>query len=86
MKALPETSDGLREQLKSSIDIVKGPAILRLRRIAPRAVSGAVPVSSGKTPSSTSIKRAVYKCFGCGAGGDVLKFVMEVDGLTFRRP
>src|SRR3989344_6451197 len=24
-----------------------------------------------------------YKCFGCGVGGDVYKFLMEVEGLAF---
>jgi|GEM_PF-2926592 len=28
-------------------------------------------------------ERGFYHCFGCGAGGDVIHFVMEMDGLSF---
>ena len=45
---------------------------------------GCCPFHKEKSPSfKVENERRTYKCFGCGAGGDVLKFVMEVDGLTF---
>jgi len=74
------------EQLKSSIDIVKvAGEYVRLRRIgATGRYLGLCPFHQEKTPSfNVNQTRQFYKCFGCGAGGDVLKFVMEVDGLTF---
>jgi DNA primase len=74
------------EQLKSSIDIVKvAGEYVRLRRIgASGRYLGLCPFHQEKTPSfNVNQTRQFYKCFGCGAGGDVLKFVMEVDGLTF---
>src|SRR5450631_1716745 len=74
------------EQLKSSVDIVKVVGeYVRLRRVgATGRYLGLCPFHQEKTPSfNVNQSRQFYKCFGCGAGGDVLKFVMEVDGLTF---
>ena len=73
-------------QLKSSIDIVKVVGeYVRLRRVgATGRYLGLCPFHQEKTPSfNVNQTRQFYKCFGCGKGGDVLNFVMEVDGLTF---
>src|ERR1700676_4713180 len=74
------------EQLKSSIDIVKviGEYVRLRKGGATGGNRGLCPFHQEKTPSfSVSQTRQFYKCFGCGVGGDALKFVMEVDGLTF---
>src|SRR5579859_2361963 len=74
------------EQLKSSIDIVKvAGEYVRLRRIgATGRYLGLCPFHQEKTPSfNVNQTRQFYKCFGCGAGGDVLKFVMEIERITF---
>src|SRR5262249_41884953 len=45
---------------------------------------GLCPFHQEKTPSfGVHQVRQFYKCFGCGAGGDVIKFVMEIEGMTF---
>src|SRR6266404_1269153 len=75
-----------KEQLKSSVDIVKVVGdYVRLRRMGSTGrYSGLCPFHQEKTPSfSVNQTRQFYKCFGCGVGGDVFKFVMEIDGLTF---
>jgi DNA primase len=72
------------EQLKSSVDIVEVIGqYVRLRKAGPRWV-GLCPFHTEKTPSF-SVHGALqfYKCFGCGAAGDVIRFVMEMEGLTF---
>ncbi len=74
------------EQLKSAIDIVRVIGeYVRLRRVgATGRYLGLCPFHQEKTPSfNVHQTRQFYKCFGCGVSGDVLKFVMEMDGLTF---
>lgn len=42
------------------------------------------PFHEEKTPSFTVAEhKQFYYCFGCGASGNVIGFVMEYDGLTF---
>ena len=42
------------------------------------------PFHNEKTPSfSVSPSKGIYKCFGCGAAGNSVKFVMEHDQLTY---
>jgi DNA primase len=79
-------SDSFVEHLKSSIDIVKVIGdYVRLKRVgATGRYVGLCPFHQEKTPSfSVNQTRQFYKCFGCGVGGDALKFVIEIDGLTF---
>jgi len=74
------------EQLKASADIVRVVGdYVRLKRAGsgPR-YTGLCPFHHEKTPSfSVHSTHQFYKCFGCGAGGDVIKFVMEIERLTF---
>ncbi|HEX5111228.1 MAG TPA: CHC2 zinc finger domain-containing protein, partial [Saprospiraceae bacterium] len=45
---------------------------------------GLCPFHHEKTPSfSVSPTRNIYKCFGCGKGGDSVKFVMEHESYDF---
>jgi DNA primase len=74
------------DQLKSSIDIVKvAGEYVRLKRLgATGRYVGLCPFHQEKTPSfSVNQTRQFYKCFGCGVGGDAIKFVQEIEGLSF---
>ena len=45
---------------------------------------GLCPFHHEKTPSfSVSPTRNIFKCFGCGKGGDPVKFVMEHESYDF---
>ena len=42
------------------------------------------PFHNEKTPSfSVSPTKGIYKCFGCGKGGNAINFVMEIGGLSY---
>jgi len=74
-----------REQVRSAVNIVDviGERV-RLRPAGPNRYMGLCPFHNEKRPSFTvHAVHQFYKCFSCGAGGDVFKFVMEKDGLSF---
>ena len=73
------------EQLKSSVDIVSVVGeYVRLRRSGANRYMGLCPFHNEKSPSFTvHVVHQFYKCFSCGVGGDVVKFVQEKEGLSF---
>jgi len=72
------------EQVKSSVDIVRFIGeYVRLKKLGTRYV-GICPFHVEKTPSfGVNAAHQFYKCFGCGAGGDIFNFVMQLEGVTF---
>ena len=45
---------------------------------------GLCPFHGEKTPSfAVNAERQSFKCFGCGKGGDVISFIMEIEHLGF---
>jgi DNA primase len=72
------------ERVKQTADIVEVvSAHTDLRRQGARWV-GLCPFHEERTPSfSVEPQEKLYHCFGCGVGGDVIKFVEEKEGLGF---
>ncbi len=78
------TSDDIVERVRdatSIVDVVG--AYVRLRKRG-RNYLGLCPFHSEKTPSFNVLEdKGIYKCFGCGEGGDVFSFLMKMEGLSF---
>jgi DNA primase len=72
------------ERVKQAADIVEViGAHTDLRRQGARMV-GLCPFHEERTPSfSVEPQEKLYHCFGCGVGGDVIKFVEEKEGVGF---
>lgn len=72
------------EKVKQQADIVRVIGeYVRLKKTG-QNFTGLCPFHQEKTPSfAVHPVRQIYHCFGCGAGGDVFKFVMEVDKCPF---
>ena len=80
-KYTPEVIDDVLR----SVDIVEliGQSI-ELKSAGTGRLKGLCPFHREKTPSFVVTRdRQRYHCFGCGKGGDAIRFVMEHDGLTF---
>ena len=76
--------DEIVEEVRSASDIVDVVGeYVRLKRRGSNYF-GLCPFHSENTPSfSVNPELSIYKCFGCGAGGDVFNFVMEIEGAAF---
>ena len=65
------------------VDVVSG--YVRLSKKSGSNMFGLCPFHSEKTPSfSVSPDKQIYHCFGCGKGGGVINFIMEIENLGFR--
>ncbi|MCP4578819.1 MAG: DNA primase, partial [Deltaproteobacteria bacterium] len=73
-----------KEEVRSRVDIAQ--VIGRYVKLKPAGQNqkGLCPFHKEKTPSFTvSPSKEVFHCFGCGKGGDIFAFLMEIEGLTF---
>ncbi|MBI2245160.1 MAG: DNA primase [Nocardioides sp.] len=68
---------------KARIDDVVS-QFVTLRPAGGGSLKGLCPFHDEKSPSfNVNPGRGFYHCFGCGEGGDVITFLMKIDGLTF---
>src|SRR5579862_1843835 len=72
------------EKVKQQADIVRVVGdYVRLKK-AGQNFTGLCPFHAEKSPSfAVHPTKQIYHCFGCGVGGDVFKFVMEMEKVTF---
>jgi DNA primase len=73
------------EELKARanlVDIISG--YVSLRPASAGSFKGLCPFHGEKSPSfNVRNSPAFYHCFGCGAGGDVFKFLQEIESISF---
>lgn len=80
-----QTWENAVEEIKSHLDIVD--VISKHVILKKRGVNyiGLCPFHNEKTPSFiVSPQKGIYKCFGCGKGGDAITFLMEINGASYR--
>jgi DNA primase len=78
-------SDEKLQELRDRVDVV---AVVQRRvglKKSGRDWKGLCPFHGEKTPSFYVVPdKKIFHCFGCGATGDAIKFVMQLDGKSFR--
>ena len=73
------------EAVRERTDLVKlVSGYLTLKKAGHDSFVGLCPFHAEKTPSfSVSPSKGLYYCFGCGAGGDAIRFLRDVEHLEF---
>ena len=72
------------EQIKNSLDIVDVISKFVVLKKTGRNFQGLCPFHNEKTPSFVvTPDKQIFKCFGCGEGGDVFTFLMKINNQTF---
>jgi CHC2 zinc finger len=78
------------QQLKDSVNIVsvmESYPLQQFRRTGPHRATAICPFHDDHNPSlSIDSTKQIYKCFACGAGGDVVHFVQEYSKLPVWKP
>ncbi len=79
-----DINDQVLAELRSASDIVEVVGEHTKLKKAGRSWKGLCPFHNERTPSFTVDRdKGLYHCFGCGAGGDVIHFVRQIDRLDF---
>ncbi|CAN7769558.1 CHC2 zinc finger domain-containing protein [Variovorax sp. LjRoot290] len=74
------------DQIKQRVDIIEVVGRhVELKRAGGALFKGLCPFHTERSPSFTvTPTRQSYHCFGCGAHGDAVQFLMEMEGMSFR--
>ncbi len=81
MKDLREYVSELRDKV-NIVDVVS--RYVKLKKSG-RNFVGLCPFHEEKTPSFVvSPEKQIFHCFGCGASGDVIKFLMRIEDIDFK--
>ncbi len=81
---MPFYSDGVLVEVRAAVNIVSLVSEYVALKKRGRNYVARCPFHNEKTPSfNVSEEKQIFMCFGCGLGGDVFKFLMQIEHLTF---
>jgi DNA primase len=82
--ALVDLNDQIISQVRQAADIVEFVNQVTPLKLAGKSYKGLCPFHREKTPSfHVDRGKGLFYCFGCGAGGDVFKFLALTERFTF---
>ena len=82
--AFVDLNDSVIAQVRSAADIVDFVQQVTPLKLAGKSYKGLCPFHREKTPSfHVDRDKGLFYCFGCGAGGDVFKFLSLTERFTF---
>ena len=78
--AFVDLNDSVISQVRSAADIVEFVSQVTPLKLAGKSYKGICPFHREKTPSfHVDRDKGLFYCFGCGKGGDVYNFVMDME-------
>jgi DNA primase len=83
---LARVRESCKERIREAVDFAElvGKKV-ELRRVSARNYIGRCPIHEERTGSfSIDIEKKVFNCFGCGASGDVFRYIELTEGVDFR--
>lgn len=79
-KTYSEVIDEIRNRL-DILDVVQSRVVLKKKG---NNYWGCCPFHNEKTPSfCVNVQKGIFKCFGCGEGGDAISFLMKINNQSF---
>ena len=81
---MPFYADSVLDEVRSAANIVSIVSEYVALKKRGRNHVARCPFHTEKTPSfNVNEEKQIFMCFGCGLGGDVFKFVMQIEHLSF---
>ncbi len=81
---MPFYSDSVLDEVRNAVNIVSVISEYVALKKRGRNYVARCPFHNEKTPSfNVSEEKQIFMCFGCGLGGDVFKFIMHIEHLSF---
>lgn len=78
-------SDEVLDEVRQNNDIVSIVSQYVALKRKGKTYWGLCPFHNEKTPSfAVSSDKQIYHCFGCGEGGNIYKFLMKIEGISFQ--
>ncbi len=83
-KNMAQIPEDVIEKIRSQVNIVDVVSQYVQLRQSGKNLFGLCPFHEERTPSfSVSEDKQIFHCFSCGRGGNVFKFIMEIENLSF---